>query len=265
MRTPWIALLLVSTVLAGCSDDGGETVDPAAECDGIYDAATGACAPHVEPSVVVEDLPDSMGAYSTVAFTWRLDNGTRGMGAAPVHSMDSRIVASTDSARPTNATGPDDWGVEVAREQHQNLPGSFEGSLTWDEVGTVYLQGYMLIEGENVWTDLGSIEVTEAQPTGDTTTVNVTAGPPPAVDVSQAGLVVGDALVFDNQGPVDYTAVFTCSDDVTVPEIAVGANGQSQAFVFTMPTNCDYTLQSTLAQTGQDPLGISGQVNVNRP
>lgn len=264
MRFPWIVLVVLSTALAGCSDGGDEKVDPASLCDGILQD-DGTCAPHVEPRVVVEGLPDSFSAYSKVPFTWRLDNGTRGTPAVPVHSMDSRILAGTESATVTNATGPDDWGVEVAREQHQNLPGSFEATLSWDEPATLYLKGYMLIEGENVWTDLGMVDVTPVQPTGNQTTVTV-SGPPPALDSTETSITVGDALVFQNDSPVDYTAVFECSNGVTVAEAAVGMQSSSAAIAFLEPTSCSYTLQSALGGAGApDPAELSGRVNVNKP
>ena len=212
-------------------------------------------------------LPDSFSAYSTVTFTWHLDNGTRGTVAVPVHSMDSRILVGTESVTVTNATGPDDWGMEVARQQHQNLPGSFEASLSWDEPATLYLKGYMLIDGENVWTDLGSVDVTLVQPTGNVTTVTIQQGPPPSLDSTETGLLVGDAIVFQNDGPVDYTAVFTCSDGVTVGPVAVGMQATSQQVVFLEPTSCDYTLQSALGDVGvdPDPAALEGRVNVNAP
>lgn len=262
MRFPWTALVVLSVSLAGCSDGGGEKEDPASLCDGIYE--DGACTPHVEPRVVVEGLPDSFSAYSKATFTWRLDNGTRGTPEAPVHSMDSRILVDTESATVTNTTGPDDWGVEVAREQHQNLPGSFEASLTWDEPATLYLKGYMLIGGENVWTDLGTVDVSPVQPTGNQTAIVIEQGPPPALNNTDVSITVGDHVEFVNESPVDYTAVITCGE-VEWDPVAVGMDTSVATPAFLVPGSCDYTLYSALGDNSvePDPLALTGTINVN--
>lgn len=264
MRFPWTALVFLSVSLAGCSDGGGEKADPTSLCDGIYE--DGVCTPHVEPRVVVEGLPDSFSAYSKATFTWRLDNGTRGEPGAPVHSMDSRILVDTEAGTVTNATGPDDWGQEVAREQHQNLPGSFQASLSWEEPATLYLKGFMLIDGENVWTDLGTVDVTEVQPTGKETTITVEQGPPPALASSGASITVGDHVVFQNDSPVDYTAVITCGGAEMAP-VAVPMQASSQQVLFLVPGSCDYVLHSAFGDNGvdPDPLELTGTINVNAP
>ncbi len=262
MRFLWVTLALLATALSGCSDDGDKPVDPALDCDGIF--ADGMCSPHIEPKIVVMDLPESFGAYSTVSFTWSLDNGTRGTDSVPVHSMDSRILVSNEAGTVSNMTGPDDWGMEVAREQHQNLPGTFEGSISWDAVETIYLRGYMLIDGVNTWTDLGTVDVTAPEPTGQVVLVTV-GGPPAALDNSAAGMTVGDGFQIKNDQAYDYTAVFTCSNEVTVAELAVPASGSSDVVVFEKPTNCDYTMQPSLLAGNATPLDLEGKVNVNRP
>ncbi len=262
MRTLWIALVVLATALAGCSDDTKAPVDPATECDGIY--ADDVCTPHVEPRITVSGLPPSIGAYSTVAFEWSIDNGTRGTASEPVHSMDSRILVSNEAGTVSNMTGPDEWGMELAREQHQNLPGSFEASLSWETMEMLYLRGYMLIEGENVWTDLGTINITAVEPTGKVAVVSI-EGVPPGLDESTVGIVVGDAFMISNGQPTDYTAVFDCSNGVSVPELAVPASGDSDVVLFDAPTSCSYTLQPALLSGSSSPLDIDGTVNVNRP
>lgn len=264
MRFLWVTLVLLATALAGCADDDGKKVDPASQCDGILQE-DGSCMAHVEPHIALEGLPDSFGAYSKVAFTWRLDNGTRGSESEPVHSMDSRILVDVVAGAVTNETGPDDWGMEVARQEHQNLPGSFEAMLSWSEPATLYLKGFMLIEGKNVWNDLGTVDVTAVQPTGNLTTITISQGPPPALDQTETRILVGDAVVFQNDASLDYTAVFTCSDGVAVPELAVGMQGNSPQVVFLEPTRCTYVLQSSLSATGVDPAELSGILNVHAP
>lgn len=267
-RTWTIAAALAAVALAGCSDGGGsESTTP--ECDTAthYLDAQGVCVPHDEPRLVVEGLPDEVQQYMRYLFTWSLDNGTRGTSADPVHSMDSRVLASEEDAPTTNQTGPDDWGTEVAREQHKNLPdGPFDGQLVWDTVGTLYLKGYMQISGQNVWQDIGTIEVVAVQPTGVVADVTIEQGPPPALSESEVGIKVGDGVKWVNENAIyGYTIEFDCGTGPSVDPVSVAAGAESETVVFLEPANCDFTAQTDASDAGVGEGDLSGTVNVNTP
>ncbi len=257
---PWPVLLLVAVALAGCSDD--EPVDPASQCDPEtnYLNEMDECLPHVEPSIVVTGMPETLQVYDTADFNWSLDPGTRALDGTTVHSMDSRIKASMSTDVPNNATGPDAWGTEIAREQHKDLPQNFSTSIDWEDIGTLYVYGYMLINGQNLWYDLGSIEITAVEATGEYTDVNIDNAQQSSI--APVGITVGDGVRFNNNQQFGYTLSFSgngCPDGGSI-----GA-GQSLEVDFLEPVSCDYTLNTPLNQGGTDPGRITGRVNVNTP
>lgn len=258
------ALMLAVVALSGCSDDGGDApADPAETCDGIFDEATETCTPHVEPTVVVEGLGDSVPAYVKNTFTWSLDNGTRGDAQQPVHSMDSRVLAVTDGTTPTNTTEPDSVGREVATAAHQNLPQQFEATFSWDTVGeTVSLWGYMFIDGVHQYNQIKQVTVVEPPRTSVTQPVAISAGPPPTVDDSDLRIGVGDAFQFSSDAPYPYTVSFDCSNGVTIADQDLSGGSGPETPIF-QPTNCDWVATSPLGATDNDPLQVSGSIAVD--
>lgn len=259
-RSWWAVLVLATTALAGCSKDA-PSADPAVECDGMF--ADGVCTPHTEPFVNLTGLADTVPAYTSVAFSWSLDNGTRGTASQPVHSMDNRIVAIDDGTVPTNTTDPrnDLPGVQLAIAEHQNLPGEFEGQFLWETPGdTVAMWGYMRIEGIHIWQHLQNVTITEVAPSTTVHTITF-SGPQPAVDESNLRIAVGDAVQFSNTAPWDYTVTFTDCTDLTVGSVA--ADGTSSELVLVAPRTCNWVANTVLSAGPSDPGELSGKVVVS--
>lgn len=264
MRT-LLAFLLVAVALAGCTDNNASSGEPTCPPETHFRDAEGACVPHVEPRMSIEGLPAAIEQYQAVSFTWALDNGTRGAPGAPVHSMDSRILLGNATEPVTNTTGPDDWGTQIAREEHQNLPGQFEASFSWEAPETLAVRGYMRIDGEHLWYDLGTLIVEPVSATGNTTTISI-SGTPPSLSESNVGIRIGDGVSWDNENTLyGYTIEFSCNNGVTVDPVEVPAGGSSAAVVFLELTNCDYTATTTGSGSGLTQGDLSGKLNVNKP
>lgn len=254
----WIGLMVLSVALAGCGDSGDDGPSLEELCDGFF--ADGVCTPHTEPSIRINDLATSIPAYTRIAFTWSLDNGTRGAEGAPVHSMDNRIVAIADGTVPTNTTDPrtDLPGIELSVAEHQNLPAEHSGEFSWETPGdTLVIWGYMRIEGMHIWQNLQSVTVTEPLPSGTTHTVSLSAGPPPTADNTNLRIVVGDAVAFQDDSPWGYSLSWDCAD---LP----GGDAASFSAVFVEPRTCNWTANTPLAGGGSDPGALTGQVVVGK-
>ncbi len=255
-----LAWLVVAAVLfSGCTGSEDPVVEPTCDEMTQYMDAMGECITHVDPTIVMEGLPASMEQFESVDFAWTLDNGTR----QAVHSMDSRILASMTDDPIGNETGPDDWGTQVVKEAHKDLPEAFNATFTWDEVGTVYLKGYMLIDAKNVWVDLGSIDVTAVSVKGERTTITA-SGTPAALDTDEVTITVGQGVTFQNELQYELVLSWDCNDG-TAPAGGAIAGGSSMDIDFTVVTSCDFLLSSPLAASGNDFLALDGKVVVLRP
>lgn len=266
-RVTLVGLSFLVVALAGCSGGGDDGPSVEEQC-GLDDKLwTGSeCIFHTEPSIMVSGLDDSVQAHLKHAFTWKLDNGTRG-GDEVVHSMDSRIMATTSGDLPTNMTEPDAFGTEIAVEAHKDLPGEFEGEFSWPEAGaSVKLWGYMLIDAKHVWNPITTVNVVSVEPNGDIRTITI-SGTPPAADQTSTQFLVGTGLNFQNDLPaptvMSYTVSFTCSNGVTIAPVTVDAGATSSTIDFLEPTRCDWVANSQGAATGSDPFSIEGAVIVS--
>lgn len=262
-------IVLVVSALAGCSDDGetADSTDDDCPVETHFTDSAGECVAHVEPSIQTEGLNGTLQQYSPLTFTWSLDPGTRGADNNTVHSMDSRILATPTDDAIGNDTSPDDYGTEIDKQQHKNFPDSFEATFSWDETGTVYLKGYMLISGQDVWQDIATIEVVSVTASGNVETVTITgpeAGGAPAADSSEVGLKVGDGLVIANDNAFDYEASFDCKG-LSIDPVTVPAGDSTGTTTFLEPTNCSVTLNTPLSASGSDPGEIGFKVNVSTP
>ncbi len=254
----WVWLVVAMTALAGCTS---EEEDTGPKClENQFEDAMGNCIDHVEPAIVLTGLPEQLTRYFSVDFTWALDNGTRGTDEV-VHSMDSRILASMNATVTDNTTAPDDWGTQIARQEHKDLPDEFTASLRWDEVGTLYLKGYMLIDAKHVWIDLGSIQITDVVASGNRTTVTISSGAP-SLSERETTVTVGDGVTFDNQHEfIAYTLTFEGDDCPNGGSIAAGSTLDVD---FVVPGSCPYTLTTAASPTIEQG-DLSGKVTVGTP
>lgn len=257
----WV--LIVSAALAGCSgDDGGTASVP--KCDeNQYEDAAGECVDHVEPHIMLTGLPSTVEQFRSTSFTWSLNPGTRNTADNTVHSMDSRILAFTNATTLDNATEPPAGGVEIAKQQHKNFPDNFTAAFSWEQVGTVYLKGYMSIDG-HVWQDLATVDVTAITATGNATATVTISSPPAAVDDNEVGVTVGNAVTFQNDAPYAYDISFTGDGCPAAASIAADA---SVDFDFLVPGTCNYVLLSPLGDAHEeyDPGRLTGKVTVSKP
>jgi hypothetical protein len=259
MKTLGLLIALVMAT-AGCTDDGAEAGPKCDLASNFVDEVTGECLPHVEPSILTSNVPAQLQQYARATVNWNLDPGTRGNGGEVVHSMDSRIVVSMEGRILDNTTGPDDWGTLITRQQHKNLPDNFTAILSWDEPGMLYVKGYMLIDAKNVWTEIGTIEITGVTASGNRTEVSISAGQP-ALSEAETTVFVGDGIRFVNDHEVlEYTLAFTGSACPSGGTIAAGASLDQD---FLVPASCPYTLTSQATATGVGDL--SGRATVIPP
>lgn len=254
MHQAFLAVLALATLaLSGCSDDGGGhtsltdftcpdgSIITAAQQEAheahhedTFDAAT-LCP--VPPQVLLQDLPATLGAYRNAAFTWVVDPGSVPDG----HSMLTSIRYGNTSVTTVGAV--EDYASELVKKEHQDLPVTFKGNLTFTQAGTVYLRAYAQVQGENyarrdVWSDEVAIEILPVTPTGTVHTITHAAGltlgevtPTEPVDA-----VLGDAVQFDNQDLASHTLTLTAGPKgAPCTEITAGAGETSATCVLDVP------------------------------
>jgi hypothetical protein len=271
MRT-FAVTMLVAMALAGCSggggggDDGpitcpdGRVVEPEehAHEDGMehngsdHDESEGIAADpcFIEPTVTLEGLPADLPAFARDTFTWTIDNGTVPAG----HSMLTSFRYANESADESMLAGPDSWGTELVKFEHNNLPVSFDGTIFFSTAGTYYLRAYAEVRGtgyssNDFWSEEFMLNVTPVLPTG--VVVEITHGPGPFVvdslpagELSQteADLALGDAVQFHNEHlqARDYAlAGPACPvSALEIPAGSPGDAGSSEQLLFIRPGSC---------------------------
>ena len=254
------ALLMTALALAGCSGGKGHTEVPGVTCpDGTIVAveqveaderhhedgfnATVLCP--TPPKVSLTGLPATVQAYTPAAFTWSIDPGSVKAG----HSMVTEIryaKASVPDAEASITT----YANAVTKKEHQDLPKTFKGNMTFQQPGKVYVRAYAAVQGEgysrrDVWSSESVIEVLPVTPTGVVQTVKHTAGLAAGnLDPTSLPLKLGDALLFQNDDLVEHKLTGTDgppgSTACTLTAAAQG--GKSAQCVFVIPGR--YTFQS---------------------
>lgn len=260
MRPGWVvavhsallaALSLSLLALAGCSGDDHTALDDVTCPDGTvltgkqieehadhhadgFDPAT-LCP--VPPKVTLTGLPATVQVYRTAAFTWTVDSGSAGHG----HSMLTSIryaAAAVPDAEATLAKYPN----EVIKKEHQNLPVTFKGNLTFNAPGKVYVRAYAQVEGDglprrDVWSPEVVLEVLPVQPTGTVHEVAHAAGPVGDLQPAELDAALGDAIAFRNDDIVPHTLeIESAPDGAAACSLEAGAQATSAATcVLTVP------------------------------
>lgn len=243
------AAALVMLLLAGCSGSkeeppatftcpNGKVVQVPANMTATPAAA---CPPPVPPSVVLDQVPADVRIHQTASFAWSIAPGEYASG----HSMLSSLRVSATPVADATLQGPDSFGTELARKEHQNLPMSATVEHTFPTAGTYYVRVYATIQADGLpaadfWTPEQVLVVADVTPTGKNTVVVHGVGnaagklTPDVVD-----LKLGDGVILKND---DVQArVFTPKDcaeftaAVTVPSMA-----SSQPLVFKDPKTCTF-------------------------
>lgn len=230
-------LAAVSLLLAGCSGGGGhdgaepftcpdQTVLDVESIEGHHESGFDPAA-HcpVPPSVRLDGVPATLGAYRTATVSWTLDNGSR----AASHSMLTSLRVSPASVADADLGAPDAYGSELQRREHQNLPVTYETTLQFTQAATVYLRAYATIDGEDHWSPEATLRILPVEPTG--TVVELThapGGPLGDFGPAEAQLLLGDAVAFVNEDVTPHTFTFTSGPGGAVPpavEVAAMATG----------------------------------------
>lgn len=252
-KTLLVIVPLLAAALAGCSgDDGGHATlsdftcpdgaivtaaqQEAAEShhDAVFDPA--ALCP-VAPVVKLEGLPATLGVYRNAPFTWVVDPGSVAHG----HSMLTSIrFATTSVPAPAAMT---DYATEVIKREHQDLPVTFKGNLTFTQAGTVYVRAYAQVQGEgyarrDVWSEEVVLQIQPVAPTGNVVTVThgpglflATVTPAEPVDA-----VLGDAIQLTNDDLAPHSLTLESGPQgASCPEISAGEGASSAACVLQVP------------------------------
>ena len=221
-------LLAWSLALAGCSggSEDHDTVDVTCP-DGTvltagdieaderhHDAgfnATQAMCP-VPPMVTLSGLPATIQVYDSAAFTWAVDPGSIAKGHSMLTSLrySKSSIPNADLVEGQMAKYP----TEIIKKEHQDLPVTFKGNMTFKEPGKVYVRAYAQVQGEgfarrDMWSPEVVLDVLPVVPTGIVHTVTHALGPVGDLEPSSLSAALGDALQFDNQDVVDHTLELT--------------------------------------------------------
>lgn len=261
MRSAAALLLIATLALSGCGAkdepaqtfvtcSGGQTVAVPAN---MTATPTAACPPPPPPSVALGDLSTDMRVYRAVTFGWKVLPGGHPAGA---HSMLSEVRVSTVSNPDTSTLkGPDSYGVEVARKEHQNLPTEPSGDYTFKEPGMYYVRVYATILADDLaskdyWSPEQMVMVADVAATGKTTTVTHPAGNAAGkLDPGSVDLKLGDGVILKNadvQARI-FTPAAACAQFKEA--ITVASMASSEVLVFKAPGTCAFTTDDVQPQT----------------
>ncbi|HET6399207.1 MAG TPA: hypothetical protein VFH47_06605 [Candidatus Thermoplasmatota archaeon] len=242
--------LLASAALAGCNDakatvapqpftcPDGTVIDlaqpaptPASGHHGHGAASADPLSRCPKPPSVDLSAPATAVAHTATPIAWAV-----GLGDLPkAHSMLTSIRASPTPADADALAGPDSFGTELARREHNDLPFAFNVSHTFSAPGVVYLRAYAVIEGKDYWSGETAVEVVLAPPTGEVLTLTKAAGlAAGAFGPDDAELRLGDAVQVTNQDVVQHT--FTWGEaGASLQALAVPAGATSDPVVLVVP------------------------------
>lgn len=253
MRVLLVAVLLLGVALAGCSSS--KNLNEVYTCKGSghkvdLSTVTGsgakdfnkesACPALVKPHVDFTP-PAGAVAYHPVKFTWTVSAGNYTGG----HTMLTSIRMSHHPIGLANLTKPDDYGIELAKVAHQDLPAIGAGSYNgFTAPATVYLRAYATIRSNELpdadyWSPEYAFTIAPVAPTGNVTLVTHPAGPAVGgqggtLDKTTVKLALGDAISFKNLDAIPHTFTFA-TGPVKLDAVTVAADGTSPNLVLTVP------------------------------
>lgn len=245
MRKALPVILLLALAVAGCSGKKEAAIQPVTCPDGTvlsaeqieampghHEAgfnATAHCP--VKPSVTLEGIPASLGAFRTAPFSWRLDNGT----VEHAHSMLTSIRWSERSVADADLTNINKYPSELVKREHQNLPVTYQGNLTFNTVGKKYIRAYMEVAGVDHWSKEYAVDITPVVPTGKVLEYDFQMGDG-AQDMTPTAqdAVLGDAIKVTNKDAVDHDCTRT-SGATAVSDFTAPANMDSPAVLLPAP------------------------------
>jgi hypothetical protein len=256
------AALALTFALAGCtSDDAGDEhvhnhvtchdgteVEVPANHTGPPEAA---CPPMRAPTVNVTQAPASVRIFAAASFAWVVDPGDHKRDA---HSMLTSLRVATASAQDAALAGPDSFGTEVAKREHQNLPTTATASHTFTVPGTYFVRAYAEVQAHGMdakdyWSPEVTVVVEDVLPTGNNTVVTHGVGNVAGkLTPDNVTLGLGDGIVLKNDDLTDH--VFTpqaCAQSIAA--VTVPRQSSSQPIVFKAPGTCTFKTDDVQALT----------------
>lgn len=229
-----------------CPDGTTLGADQIEAVDGHHHAtfnATDHCP--VAPSVSLEGIPASLQAFKTAAFRWTLDNGS----IPNAHSMLTSIRYSSSSVPDRELTNLAKYPTEIIKREHQDIPISYEGNLSFAKTGKVFLRAYAQIAGADYWSPEVQINVTPVPSTG--VVVDITHGPgdftsPPTP--AEVNAILGDSIRLVNEDFIEHTCSFT-SGPAAVNALEAPAQGASQPVMLAVPGTYEFTCDELQPQS----------------
>lgn len=255
---PLVAALvaaLAALSVAGCSDPEPQLPQlftcPRGQVIEVPANATNPASlcPRLAPSVNLT-APASAVVFRPLTLSWSVDAGDYTGG----HSMLTMVRASTTSQPASTLQGPQSYGIEVARGEHQDLPARLSSEHTFRTPGTYYVRAYAEIQAtgfatQDHWTEEQVIVVADVAATGNNTVVTHPLGDLAGkLDPAQVNLALGDGIVFQNDDVKER--VFTpqtCAQPFEA--VAVAAGAASEPLVFKVPGTCTFTTDDLQPQT----------------
>lgn len=271
MRKALLIALLAMLVLSGCSAKGKDKAPAAVTCpDGTvltpdqikalegYGTpgfnATKACP--VKPSVKFTTMPSSIQVFKSAPFGWTLDAGT----ATPAHSMLTSIRWNDRSIPDQDLTNINKYPYELVKKEHQNLPITYQGNMTFVKAEKVYVRAYMEQAGNDFWSKEVAINITPVVPSGKVTpiTIDQTGAP----DNDAVSIVLGDAVQINSSFPPGITCDRTSGPEqgpVTSfkADMAIPSPTTSNSIVYTAPDVYQYKCTDPQAHTFQVKVGLN--------
>lgn len=268
-------LVMAALALAGCSGGGEKDKDLAdvtcpdgtvvtseqieAVPDHHEDGFDPASLCPVPPKVTLSGVPATVQVYSKAPFAWSVDPGSVAHG----HSMITEIrysaapVADADASLTT-------YAKPILKKEHQDLPVTFKGNMTFNSPGKVYVRAYAAVQGEgfdrrDVWSAEVVLDVLPIAPTGVVVPVTHTPGALAGeLQGPENALNLGDAISFDNQDVLDHTLTQTSAPaGAPACELAAGGRAVSQATcVLTVPGGYEFSTDETPPKTVVVSVGL---------
>jgi len=247
MRTVVASILVLAAALSGCTSDpepmtftcpGGATVTVPANMTAQPQDACPKAPPPKPPSIAFQP-PQELRIYRPFSFAWSLDAGNHTGG----HSMDSQVRLSTVSVADGALAGPESYGMEIAKKEHQNLPVSLSQEYTFKVPGMYYVRVYATIladglESRDYWTPEHMLMVADVAPSGNNTTVTHAVGNVAGkVAPDTLDLRLGDGIILKNDDLVDHVFTPQSCEEHKDP-VTVAKTSSSPVILFKAPGTC---------------------------
>ncbi len=259
-----VLLVVAALALSGCTDDehghsytcpDGTEVDTsgADHHNATFDPES-LCVPPQGPTLSLTGVPDMLVAYQFANVTWGMDLGDLEEG----HSMMTQLRVAAEPGAPAITDGPDAFGEEVVKREHQDLPFTYDAAIRFTDPGTVYLRGYASFGAEHHWTEAYEIQVMPVQPTGTVKILTHGAGNfAGGLSPSTVEITLGETLVIQNDDAMAHTFTFSGSTCDGIGPVDVGAQSVSEEILIVHPGSC--TVESDDLQT------LSAQLQISEP